>query len=278
MKKILVFLFVIAAIGVNAQTYSKKGYRTATDTISNVELTTLKGVTGNIQTQLNNRALKDSVPTWAQLDSMDIDGEAYVDSVAKLKADSIVNNRFYNYLKSNGQPKLLGFPMFSASLLGGGRTMTDGAMYLSSYKINKDTTITNLKTWLTTAGAFTSDNYNGMVVYTTNATGITLASKTADDGNVWKTTAGTLISKDLETPVVVTKDQIIMIGALYNSSAQTTAPTITSASNSYASFINLLLTDGRKLGAVTISVTTPAASYTWANLAGISDALGILPY
>lgn len=185
------------------------------------------------------------------------------------------HNRYLAWLKANGQSKLLGVPMFAANLLASQRSGVDGNMYLSSIQMNKDTVITTLSAQMITAGAYTGDNYNGMVIYRTSSSGITLAGKTTNDANCWTGAAGTLVTKTLESPVSVTKGEIIMVGFHYNNSAQTTAPVIATYGTS-GTYLYTLLTNSRKLTGV-IATSTPGASYTWSSVFQNGDIVGILP-
>lgn len=182
---------------------------------------------------------------------------------------------YHAWLKANGQSKLLGVPMFATNLLSSQRSGVDGNMYLSSIQMNKDTVITTLTVQMITQGAYTGDNYNGMVVYRTSASGITLAAKTTNDANCWTGATGTLVTKTLETPVSVTKGEIIMVGFHYNNSAQTTAPVIATY-GTCGTYLYNLVTNNRKLTGV-IATSTPGASYTWSSVFQNADIVGILP-
>lgn len=293
MKKLLLFfILVLNSFILMAQVKAPKGIIVkAGDTLTVNELSTLNGINTDktIATQLGETVKTAEVQKPATIQTDNIyatvkmtaptmpPGTSTTDVANTIFVDEMTfsHNRYLAWLKANGQSKLLGVPMFASNLLASQRSGVDGNMYLSSIQMNKDTVITTLTAQMVTAGVYTGDNYNGMVVYRTSASGITLAAKTTNDENCWTGAAGTLITKTLESPVSVTKGEIIMVGFHYNNSAQTTAPIIATYGTS-GTYLYAFLTNNRKLTGV-IATSTPGASYTWSSVYQNGDIIGILP-
>lgn len=81
----------------------------------------------------------------------------------------------------------------------------------------------------TVLGDFTGDQFNGFGIHTfDSSTGdYTLVSQTANDPDIWKGAANTLVKTILATPIVVSGNgQGFLVGGLYCNSAQITAPSI----------------------------------------------------
>jgi hypothetical protein len=87
-------------------------------------------------------------------------------------------------------------------------------------------TITGVRWFQTVQGVYTSNNENRIALFTISGGTLTQVAVTADDGTMWSTpAAGTYSNKDFVTPYVAAPGYYY-IGLVYNSSAQTTAPSI----------------------------------------------------
>lgn len=96
----------------------------------------------------------------------------------------------------------------------------------------------NTVTWLqTTAGAYTADNYNGVGIYTSDGTDLTLIGSSTNDGNIWKATPGQA-SKALSATLTDLPAGNYWIGLLYNQSADTTAPELACVPPPYSTAVN----------------------------------------
>jgi hypothetical protein len=109
----------------------------------------------------------------------------------------------------------------------GTSNMTDGQARFSIVKINAPTTITGFKWYQSVTGNYTSDNYNGVGLYTINtSTGaLTLVASSTDDGNIWKGTVNTIQTKAFSSTYAAQPGYYAVM-VLYNSSAQVTAPAL----------------------------------------------------
>jgi hypothetical protein len=113
--------------------------------------------------------------------------------------------------------------------------LTDGRAIFTLCYTADSITVTGFKYSLLVAGSYTADNYNGIALYSFSNGVITKISETANDGTIWTTTANTIGIKNLPSPVTIAPGYYY-IAILYNSSAQTTAPTF--PSNSIGVLIN----------------------------------------
>jgi len=149
---------------------------------------------------------------------------------------------------------------FGAYILQGGvistATLTDGRLIGSLFVITEPLFLTGFGYSIYTAGDYTADNYNGISLYkvTGDVIDVVVGGQTADDGNMWKVAGNN--EKALPTPITLTPG-LYYVRSLYNSSAQTTAPLITSFGTCSA------LIPGTQLkGSIRATgVATPAAQY-----------------
>lgn len=103
-------------------------------------------------------------------------------------------------------------------------TLSDGIFFIQAIDIKKDTTITGITFDQVTQGVYTADNNNRLGIFSESSGTITLVASCANDGDLWKNAAG-FVNKALSSPYSASAGNYY-IGLLYNSSAQTTAPTI----------------------------------------------------
>jgi len=107
-------------------------------------------------------------------------------------------------------------------------TLNDGSARFTIVYVPLGATITGVKWYQTTQGVYTADNYNGVGLYTYSAGTLTLVASSTNDGDIWKAASNTWATKAFSSTYVATAG-IYVICALYNSSAQTTAPAIGAA-------------------------------------------------
>lgn len=126
--------------------------------------------------------------------------------------------------------QLLGSPIKSTGigapfLPNTGTGMSDGRSYYNAVYVDKKITSTGVAFYQATQGAFTADNFNGLALYSYSAGTATQIAITANDGNIWKNTSGTWVQVAWTASVTI-EPGVYYIGALYNTSVQTTAPVI----------------------------------------------------
>jgi hypothetical protein len=101
----------------------------------------------------------------------------------------------------------------------------DGSCRCTLSYLPRDTTITGLRYFLTTAGAITGENNNKFAIYTVNTTTLlaTLAASSANDETYFEGSANTLETVPFTSPYSATRGWYLMC-YLYNISAAAVAP------------------------------------------------------
>lgn len=126
----------------------------------------------------------------------------------------------------------------------------DGRDIYQLFYVEKTDTITAISWVQGTQGVYTADSYNGIALYSVNvASGLcTKIDSTANDGEIWKGAVNSLQTKALTKTNILTPG-IYAVGFVYNSSAQTTAPTLANfaASTMDLTYINNMLPNAIKL-------------------------------
>jgi hypothetical protein len=136
--------------------------------------------------------------------------------------------------------------------------MSDARLWLIPVYLPVSQTLTGVKWYQATTGNYTADNYNGIGLYTVSAGVATLVASSTDDGNIWKGTAATWQSKAFSSPYAATKGTYY-IGALYNSSAQTTAPGAIGVAITTAAVQTFDFTSGRMYTYLAAQASLPAS-------------------
>ena len=102
--------------------------------------------------------------------------------------------------------------------------LNTGELNLMLVYLPNDTTITGVKWFSNSLGAYNSSNYNGVMLFSLSAGTATLIDSSPNDTAIWKSgTAGTFLSKAFTATHRLTKGTYV-IGLLYNTSLQTTIP------------------------------------------------------
>jgi hypothetical protein len=219
--------------------------KVAVSTVTDTELGYVSGVTSAIQTQLNANA---SASTRGAVTSADwttmmtqilLTGYQALGSSQKGITLTVADNKVQNA---------------SAAL-------ADGSIRLVPVYIPVATTITGVRWYQGTLGNYTADNYNGVGLYSHSAGVITLVASSTNDGNMWKNagTANSWQSKAFATPYSAAAG-IYYIAALYNSSAETTVPTLGAGSATPSNgVVTYDFTNGNKLvsGIAGATLTSP---------------------
>ncbi len=152
-----------------------------------------------------------------------------------------------------------GFPLgINLTAAGSSTAMTDSRLWLIPVYLPVSQTLTGVKWHQVTQGNYTADNYNGIGLYTISAGVATLVASSTNDGNIWKGTASTWQSKAFSSPYAATKGTYY-IGALYNSSAQTTAPSAVSVAITTAAIQTFDFTSGRLYTYLATQTSLPAS-------------------
>ena len=172
----------------------------------------------------------------------------------KLPSDATVLG--YNGLGS----AIKGYPLgINLTAVGASTAFTNQRLWLIPVYVPADQTITGVK-WLQIAlGNYTANNYNGVGLYSVSGGTITLVASSTNNGNIWKTfTANTWGSEPFSTPYAATRGTYF-IGALYNNSAQTTAPSTGNVAIAATTVQSFDFTGGRMYSILTTQLTLPAS-------------------
>ena len=105
------------------------------------------------------------------------------------------------------------------------------AVYLA-----KAQTITGVKWMQLTAGNYTANNYNGLGLYSYSGGTLTLVASSTNDGNIWKVSSTNTFQSKAFSSTYAAAAGVYYVGALYCSSAQTTAPGIYAAVTGNATY------------------------------------------
>jgi hypothetical protein len=150
------------------------------------------------------------------------------------------------------------FASLTATSLG-----TGVGRYLSYY-LPQAATITGVKFFQPNQGVYTGNNYNGVGLYSYSGGTLTLVASTTNDTEFWKGTSATWITKPFSSTYSASSG-VYYLFALYNSSAQTTAPTILFNAYNANNFPTIDFTNSAKLGGTSNSGTTALPTPTVAT-------------
>lgn len=144
-------------------------------------------------------------------------------------------------------------------------TLSDGRAHYIAVYLPYPQTITGVKALMNQTGDYTADQYNGVGLYSVSGGTLTLRASSTDDGNIWKATVNTVITKAFTTPYSAPAG-LYYIAIVYNQSAQTTAPRLGATGNGTVTgiaawdFTNDLKTSGTVDPTNTLPTPTIAAS------------------
>jgi hypothetical protein len=149
-------------------------------------------------------------------------------------------------------------------------SMVDGRSYFNAVYLDKKITSTGVAFYQATQGNFTGDNFNGLALYSYSGGTVTQIAITANDANIWKNTSNTWVQVAWTSTVTI-EPGIYFVAALYNSSAQTTAPVIGSNNPvGVSNYLAPLTTNSSRLfgGIINLVTSLPAsqACSAWTNI------------
>lgn len=152
--------------------------------------------------------------------------------------------------------------------------LADGTMRIAVFYVTESTTLTGFIWWQTVLGDYVSDNYNGGALCSFSGGTCTVVASSTNDGNIWKAAANTIGTKAFSSPYVAAPG-LYVFAMLYNSSSQTTAPSI----GTYSNLQNLALasaglTAGNKISGILTAQTSIPSSFAMSSLTGNN----VLPY
>jgi hypothetical protein len=135
--------------------------------------------------------------------------------------------------------------------------VNDEIMYWMAVWLPKAGTITGVKFHMHTTGSFTGNNTNGLALYSYSGGTLTKVAETANDANIWKNTAMTIVSVPFATPYAAAAG-LHFVAYCYNASTATTAPQIGGGANIFSGINNGDFTNSGKLFGYTLSTSFPS--------------------
>lgn len=153
---------------------------------------------------------------------------------------------------------------FADFAMGSGNAITDARQYLTACRITDTTLLTGVKFAVSVQGVYTGDAVNSVALYKYNGTSWDKVAETANDIELWKVPsgAGVPITKAFSTTYIATPGWYY-IAHLYNSSAQTTAPSLYSMEGYQAWIMDML---GIKICGYIAAQASHAANITNASI------------
>lgn len=119
--------------------------------------------------------------------------------------------------------------------INGAFALTSGFIYLQAINLSVAKTLADIQWWQAIQGVYTASNNNKIGLYSYDGAGtLNLVASSANDGNLWKGATQSFPAKAFSSTYAAAKDAFV-IALLYNSSAQTTAPSLVSGQSSYVS-------------------------------------------
>jgi len=244
-------------------------------TATGTQLNYLNTASSNIQTQINAKSPTAS-PTFTGVVTMPTPFTLGATSVTTTAAQ-------FNYLntassniqtqlnaKLDNEDKVKTYQALGGGILaenpfvdqtqgGTSNTLTDGRCYFSPVYLSKAATITGVKWLQRVTGSYTSDNENRVGLYTYSAGTMTLVASCANDGNLWQTVGTATYGSKAFSATYSAEAGLYFVGAVYNSSAQSTAPTIGGSTVSVAAQNTIDFTNSAKLSSYVTASTLPTS-------------------
>ena len=151
----------------------------------------------------------------------------------RLQTNYLKKNKFMEEMKAIGSnfnsQEVKYFPAMVLTPLGTTITMVDGRPYLEVFYVFRTDTVTGVGFVQQTAGNFVADKYNGFKLFSLNTgtNAATVIDSTANDGNIWKTTAFGKGYKAFGTQRILTPGAYLVMGIWNTSDASpATVPVI----------------------------------------------------
>jgi len=142
---------------------------------------------------------------------------------------------------------------------GTSNTFTDGRCYFSPVYLSKAATITGVKWLQRTTGSYTGDNENRIGLYSYSGGTMTLVASCANDATLWSTVGTSTFGSKAFSGTYSAAAGLYFVGALYNSSAQTTAPTVGGSTITVAAQSTLDFTNSAKISSYVATTTLPSS-------------------
>jgi hypothetical protein len=158
---------------------------------------------------------------------------------------------------------IIAAPFHPISMTTGSTALSNTFLNMVAVVVQKETIATGVQWFQGSQGVYTANNTNGVALYSVNPTTyvVTKIAESTNDGNIWKGSTGSVQTKDFATPVTI-QPGLYYIGALYSSSAQTTAPVV------WGTAIGQLINNSRGLNVVPYSTKNGQSTFPATYSAG----------
>lgn len=246
----------------------------------------ISGESTNFYENCGANDITTATPNWVP----SYDYSAYLDPVANVPAivkanagiqtspiqPSYVQNEFLGSVKELGGtikaiPSGVPFSSFTAN-----KALINSKFEIVPVYFKEACTITGIMTVLQTAGVYTGNNFNGLMLYLQHLGNYTLLGYSAGATNTWAATANTLITLPLNVTVPV-QPGVYYVALLYNRSAETTAPKIYCSVDYNQNLWNLItLANSNRLYGSKASVLTPPSPVVASTIVSESTAIPFL--
>lgn len=173
------------------------------------------------------------------------------------------------------QVKALPYGVALPHLFASTATILDGVYYSALFEI-KDTIIINGVGWVQqTPGQYVADGYNGFSIYSCSGGTDTKVFETANDGNIWKASAGNATKAFSSQQTLLPGNY--KLAALWNSSSTTVSPAIY-AHTAVSGNIIYLLPNNQKMSGTYTGQSSMPPTVTGSNLVSTANYLGLYLY
>lgn len=149
--------------------------------------------------------------------------------------------------------------------------LADGTQILTAVWLSEAVTVSGIAWQQRVQGSYTSDQTNSVALYSYSGGTCTKVAESANDGNLWKAAANTFVQTPFATPYAAAIG-VYFVGMLYNSSAQTTAPTVARIVTLIAGVTNPFLTNSAKLYSSIAAQNTQGSSFAMSTTTAITTA------
>lgn len=154
------------------------------------------------------------------------------------------------------------------STIGTNSTLTNQRVHFTALWLSKSATITGIKFFVTTAGNYTANNYNGAGLYSYSGGTLTLVASTTNDGNFFKTANWN--TKPFSSTYSASPG-LYFVAFLYCRSAETTAPSTAISSISGLNLLSMDFSDSARVNPYLDTQTALPSSTAMSSMTGSAN-------
>jgi len=194
------------------------------------------GDTTGLQTALDGKAATSHTHTKSQItDFAHTHPQSDITNLTTdLAAKATIENSIDDFitvmqlLGSNIKGQTVGFNPVNAN---NPTLLSDAVIRYVPILLKKSETLTGMAFFQEIVGDYTGDAVNGLALFSYSGGTLTKVAETANNANVWKATANTLVKVPFSGGTYAAAPGLYFAALIYNNSAQTTAPQILHAFN-----------------------------------------------